>query len=477
MFFTKPYHSQIFCCGSKMTTATVLWCAKAHAKIVMAATCLMVVLLLVVFCPSVVQCEDETADPESNYQEGFPKQISGDIYGQVQSADLDGDRRKELIFGATDGCIHVFNYNGTARRMMGVWPRHTGGPIMSPLAVSDLDNNGDPEILAGSFDGKVYALSKQGKLMWKYDTGGSITLAAPVAQDINGDGKQEIAVASHSKKLSLLDNKGFLKWEHRATSTLSGTPVLGDVDGDGRKDVVVRSDAGWLEVLGPTGAKVKGWPVPAGGPSGFYPFLPRVDDLNSDGEKEIIVGAPSTNSLAIMSKNGKISKNFEIKGYVHDQVRVADVNGDGFPDLVYGRSDGKLDVVDVRKTMARSDGKKVSFPGWPKKVGDHIYGMPQVADIDGDGKSDIIFTSWNSRGEGLETGTLGVVDLEGRSAEGFPKSVGKTFGRVTLADLDGDGDIEIICPGGIGYTGPQLHVFDCPGRVPLRMAILARDYD
>ena len=409
-------------------------------------------------------------------QKGFPKQISGDIYGQIQAVDLDGDKKKELVFGATDGCVHVFNYNGTARRMMGVWPRHTGGPIMAPVTVSDLDGNGTPEVLAGSFDGKVYALSREGKLLWKYNTGGSITLAAPVAQDVNNDGKQEITVASHSKKLSLLNKDGTLQWEHRATSTLSGTPSLGDLNGDGKKDIVIRSDAGWLEVVAHSGAKLSGWPKSLGGPSGFYPFLPTVDDLDSNGEREILVGSPATQSLALLTKSGVVKQNFEVKGNIHDRVRVSDMNGDGFPDLVYGLSNGKLDVVDLRATMAQGDGNKVSFPGWPRKVGDHIYGMPQVADIDGNGKPDIVFTSWNSTGEGLDTGTLGVVDLDGRSVKGFPKKVGKTFGRVTLADLDGDGDIEIICPGGIGYTGPQLQVFDCAGKIPLRMAIMVKEY-
>ena len=49
--------------------------------------------------------------------------------------------------------------------------------------------------------------------------------------------------------------------------------------------------------------------------------------------------------------------------------------------------------------------------------------------------------------------------------ENYPKYVGKTFAEPTFADLDGDGYLEMIVAGGIGFTGDQLHLFKTKARV------------
>ena len=56
--------------------------------------------------------------------------------------------------------------------------------------------------------------------------------------------------------------------------------------------------------------------------------------------------------------------------------------------------------------------------------------------------------------------------------EGFPKYVGKTIAPLTFADLDGDGILEIIATGGIGYTGPQLHVFKTKTKLKFKIVTI-----
>ncbi len=106
----------------------------------------------------------------------------------------------------------------------------------------------------------------------------------------------------------------------------------------------------------------------------------------------------------------------------------------GLPPNVYGS--GTLYVF-------KGDGK--TFGGkWPLKLPGPAPGTPAVADLEGDGKKEIVFGHWRG---------LGVTDMSGNYKPGWPKSMMIARG-ITLADLDGDGDLEIIA-----VSGATIHVF------------------
>ncbi|PKK91775.1 MAG: hypothetical protein CVV64_03685 [Candidatus Wallbacteria bacterium HGW-Wallbacteria-1] len=436
------------------------------------------VLLTVLSGVSPVHSIEQNTDGNgsSPYQAGFPAQVSGDVYDQIKVTDLDGDGTNEMVFGATDGCVHVINHDGTERRN-GFWPKHTGGPVMAGVEVGDINKDGASEVVASSFDGKVYALTRTGFTMWNKDTGGSLVLAKPELADINGDKVLDIIVGSQSKKVFAIDRRGQLLWENRVTGKVSGPVVVKDLDGDDTFEVIAGTDDGWVNVIQANGGTRSGWPKECGGEAGFFPFVPQVADLDEDGEKEIIIGSPGQNMVTILSMDGKVRQKIRFPGQVHDSVNIADIDGDGHLDLLAADDQGYLSVVNLRETMQNPTTERaVQFPGWPRKMGEHLFGSPRVSDIDGDGLPDIIYTAWNSRGEGLSSGSVGAVNLDGTSVKGFPKETGKSFGKVSIADLDNDGDLELIVPGGIGLTGKQIHVYDCPGKVVLRMAVVGVSY-
>ncbi|GMH39270.1 hypothetical protein BSKO_07168 [Bryopsis sp. KO-2023] len=66
----------------------------------------------------------------------------------------------------------------------------------------------------------------------------------------------------------------------------------------------------------------------------------------------------------------------------------------------------------------------------------YIFGRPTVVDIDEDGFMEIIV--------GTSQGFLYVLDHKGRNREGWPIQMGQIEGQVLVADVNGDGEIEIV---------------------------------
>ncbi len=413
-------------------------------------------------CPQTAVCE------ETNYQKGFPVSVTGDIYGQIKVADIDGDNKNEMIFGASDGMVHIVGADGKEKRF-GMWPKQTGGPILSSVAVSD---KGGTKIIAGSLDGKVYCLDLYGKTEWTYDTKGNTAFSSPQLHE-SADGSVKIYVGSNSGRVVRLDEGGNVEWQVNTGSPISAPVKVLDIDNLNKADVVVRDNSGNVSVYR-DGAMKPGWPKKVGSKTGYWPFEINVVDIDKDGKSEIICQTPKPYSLNVYDSNGDKKISQPLPAESHASVRTADVDKDGELDMVltytYAGNDAAGAFIDVRNQKGQS------LQGWPKKAGRYVRCAPQLADVDGDGSIDFIFTSFNDDSR-EKAGYVNVLNSRGEQMPGFPKYIGKTYSTPTIADLDGDGRLDIIVSGGVGLTAPQLHVFKCPAAAPVKMLVLGTQYE
>ncbi|HXH64667.1 MAG TPA: FG-GAP-like repeat-containing protein, partial [Mariprofundaceae bacterium] len=225
-----------------------------------------------------------------------------------------------------------------------------------------------------------------------------------------------------------------------------------DLDQDGKLDLLIggRGDNEGIRIEGGDG--LGRWHSQAGPQSGIRPRFISVGDVNRDGQPDVLIGGGGDQKgLQIWTRDPSDHHWRQLASPVDSGVfydaKLADVNEDGWPDIVAARQDtppaGGIYVW-------LNDG----HGGWFASVGPMVEGQftgIAVADVDGDGHADIVAS---------RQGGLGAVKTDNawREVGGVQIWKGDGSGRwspetlpadgdaesVTVGDLDGDGRLDIV---------------------------------
>ncbi len=234
---------------------------------------------------------------------------------------------------------------------------HSGNIMVSSLKIADFNNNGGFDIAVGAYDdqrtisetdnsaGWVYLLNTDGTLKWEQDTPGAIS--GMIAADLYGDGKKEI-ITGVSSRIYILNGNGDNKQVSLGDTSYKAVSIaVEDLNNDGNKEMIIAggsAEKGKIFIFNKNLALIKQTDL-LGSPSSML-----ISDINGDGQKEILVGIADTTNTdmpayvqAFDSKGNKLWTSDKTKNGVLS-LAALDMNGNGSQEILAG-SIGSLYVL------------------------------------------------------------------------------------------------------------------------------------
>ncbi len=281
------------------------------------------------------------------------------------------------------------------------------------------------------------------KILWWYNTY-DFSAGQAAAKDFDGDGKYEVVFGCYRNDsciYALNAENGSLLWKFNASPTGShgcndDAPVIYDVDNNGTQEVIVPGSCNPKTFcLNGANGSVK-WVCNTRGSDS----PPTIADLDNDGKPEILHGEFGGYVLCINGEDGSVA--WEIAVDINSWVQTA-------PTIVDLDGNGQLDFVVATWNFSYKD-SIFAFNGstkqkmWAYPVHDHVYHGTAVADIDLDGKPELVLGSYND--------TLYCLNGENGSIKWKYKGTGYVGGPAVIGDLDLNGVCDIVFPNGSDVT-------------------------
>ncbi len=304
---------------------------------------------------------------------------AGGFNSNLAVGDLDGDGKLECIFPQDYGSVSVFHADGTpvwvhnrfrshgkGKRVhwgeVRAWPdsqrervkwgggrgRHFLEFTYSPATIADIDLDGRPEVIV-------------------VPNAESTKKVGPIVGSALGVYNMDRTIKQGFDPLPLV--LGAITGEGNARVEANPVAVAGDIVGDPRREVIVSHVDGTCRAYDFTGKAIWSVKVLPGGDCAISE--PLIADVTRDGKADVIVLSSNAvtceTELLVIDGKGRKRLSFRMPFYTLSSPTLADVNGDGVPELICGaRAEKSRKIVFVYSWPVVNPGRVV----WPTARGD-----------------------------------------------------------------------------------------------------------
>lgn len=387
------------------------------------------------------------------YEQVFVSPYLADAFGLIERidvADVDPNPGQEILVALRDGRIEVYAVADKA------WLREivTGAGDIDGMAIADLDGDQANEIIVCTTS-NLFVYSAGGTLQWQVPGVGGRDV---VAAQMDADAALEIAVTDGS-----VVDSGTRGVEWKRANGFGVNLESADIDGDGMAELIAAE--AWSTVWAfDVDRRLPKWSISAGDIGAIH-----VADIDGDGTQELLLGDGQWGYIHAYDTVTQ-QEEWQIHNPEHGVTDIAtgDVDGDGKTELLWGAgatSTGQDHVYVVDWTTAQIEWQNVHLDG--------PFVGPETADLDGDGLLEIVTASWESD-SGYGSGRILVFDgrtfeLRGMSAPIVGGLSWTGLHDLRLRDVDGDGRAEILVATDRLYDGVvEIYGFDASNTFSLK---------
>jgi hypothetical protein len=381
-------------------------------------------------------------------------------------ADFNGDEKKDFAVRGSDGiALLVGNGDGTFQSAAAYELGHLG----TGLATADFNRDGNPDIAVAIGPGSTRVLLGNGDGTFSVGPDPAPGVANPFNDgglfvgDLNGDGLADVLGIQNGARVQYGDGAGNLSAAINVanTSSVACCGAVGDFNNDGRGDVVVADVDHVYFLTNIGGGQFSSFTAPLADPypptvPPYYSYIQRavsLGDFNGDGIVDAAVisldNYTGVESLQILLGNGDgtfslgqavpsvasfgaqmlflvLPKPFPMSKFA---PVVADVNGDGKLDLILP------DAGQIHVFYGNGDG--TFQPEITMKAPTPNFARAAVADLNLDGIPDLVLSDFGE-----------VSVLYGKKGGGFTTpanyAAGDWPGPVAITDINGDGAPDLV---------------------------------
>jgi hypothetical protein len=217
------------------------------------------------------------------------------------------------------------------------------------------------------------------------------------------------------------------------------SPKLADINGDGKRELVIADADGKVHAFDATGHEIAGWPKTVG---------PLYHIAKHEGQRAFNAGGVDKNVAAPIGST----------------VAIGDLDGDGKPEIVVATRGGELWAYHGDGTVLPGFPISIDTSGHPMEDPSHIvdigfFSSPVLADLDGDGKRDIVLGAFD--------GKVYAFHADGTPLAGWPVllhdpaatindgdvQAQRILATAAIGDIDKDGHPDVVISSTEHYSG------------------------